>query len=86
MLDPVVARTPLQGAVQLDRLHATFLRMNGSGVIFVAARSVEGAQDLMLDYLATTDATGALPLYNRDTYARALESGRVPRRRATDGA
>lgn len=37
MLDPVVARTPLQGAVQLDRLHATFLRMNGSGVIFVAA-------------------------------------------------
>ena len=37
VLDPVVARTPLQGAVQLDRLHATFLRMNGSGVIFVAA-------------------------------------------------
>ena len=36
-LDPVVSRTPLQGAVQLDRLHATFLRMNGSGVIFVAA-------------------------------------------------
>jgi enoyl-CoA hydratase/carnithine racemase len=35
VLDPVVARTPLQGAVQLDRLHATFLRMNGSGVIVV---------------------------------------------------
>jgi enoyl-CoA hydratase/carnithine racemase len=220
VLDPVVTRTPLQGAVQLDRLHATFLRMNGSGVIFVAAlngsalglgaefawacdlrvmadgdffighpevllginpggggtqrltrligthrslvailegkpftpaeaiangavdelvpqekvvaravelaeyfgsrprgavaaikRSVyfggsmslsEGlhvertefliadqskeAQDLMLDYLATTDATGALPLYNPDTYARALESGRVPGRRSTDGA
>jgi enoyl-CoA hydratase/carnithine racemase len=219
VLDPVVARTPLQGAVQLDRLHATFLRMNGSGVIFVAAlngsalglgaefawacdlrvmadgdffighpevllginpggggtqrltrligthrsvvailegkpftpaealangavdelvpqekvveravqlaeyfgsrpkgaiaaikRSVyfggsmslsEGlhvertefliadqskeAQDLMLDYLATTDATGALPLYNPDTYARALQLGRVPGRRATDG-
>ena len=217
---PVVAKTPLQGAVQLDRLHATFLRMNGSGVIFVAAlngstlglgaevawacdlrvmadgdffighpevllginpggggtqrltrligthrslvaildgkpftpaealangavdelvpqekvvaravelaeyfgsrpkgaiaeikRSVyfggsmslsEGlhvertefliadqskeAQNLMLGYLATTDATGALPLYNPDTYARALESGRVPGRRATDGA
>jgi enoyl-CoA hydratase/carnithine racemase len=220
VLDPVVTRTPLEGAVQLDRLHATFLRMNGSGVIFVAAlngstlglgaefawacdlrvmadgdffighpevllginpggggtqrltrligthrslvailegkpftpaealangavdeivpqekvvaraveiaeylgsrpkgaiaaikRSVyfggsmslsEGlhvertefliadrskeAQDLMLDYLATTDATGALPLYDRDTYARALESGRVPGRRSTDGA
>jgi enoyl-CoA hydratase len=220
VLDPVVTRTPLEGAVQLDRLHTTFLRMNGSGVIFVAAlngstlglgaefawacdlrvmadgdffighpevllginpggggtqrltrligthrslvailegkpftpaealangavdeivpqekvvaraveiaeylgsrpkgaiaaikRSVyfggsmslsEGlhvertefliadrskeAQDLMLDYLATTDATGALPLYDRDTYARALESGRVPGRLSTDGA
>ena len=30
-------RTPLRGAVELDRLHATFLRMNGSGVIFVGA-------------------------------------------------
>src|SRR5207248_4968622 len=30
VLDPVVTRTPLEGAVQLDRLHATFLRMNGS--------------------------------------------------------
>src|SRR5712691_335525 len=220
VLEPVVRRTPLWGAVELDRLHATFLRMNGSGVIFVAAlngsalglgaefawacdlrvmadgdvfighpevllginpggggtqrltrligthrslvailegkpftpaealangavdelvprddvvaratelaahfgsrpkgavaaikRSVyfggsmslfEGlhverteflvadrskdAQDRMIDYLATTDATGELPLYNPDTYARALESGRVPGRRSTDGA
>jgi enoyl-CoA hydratase/carnithine racemase len=216
-LDPVISRTPLQGAVELDRLHATFLRMNGSGVIFVAAlngsalglgaelawacdlrvmadgefflghpevllginpggggtqrltrligthrsmvailegrpftpaealangavdelvpqervvaravelaeyfgarpkgavaaikRSVyfggsmslsEGlhvertefliadqsqeAQDLMIEYLATTDATGELPLYNPDVYARALELGRVPSRRST---
>ena len=37
VLDPVVSRTPLGPAVQLDRLHATFLRMNRSGVIFVAA-------------------------------------------------
>ena len=37
VLEPVVRRTPLRGAVQLDRLHATFLRMNASGVIFVAA-------------------------------------------------
>src|SRR5438876_6994646 len=37
VLEPVVRRTPLRGAVELDRLHATFLRMNGTGVIFVAA-------------------------------------------------
>jgi enoyl-CoA hydratase/carnithine racemase len=37
VLEPVVRRTPLWGAVELDRLHATFLRMNGRGVIFVAA-------------------------------------------------
>src|SRR5437870_3314866 len=220
VLEPMVRRTPLRGAVELDRLHATFLRMNGSGVIFVAAlngsalglgaefawacdlrvmadgdffighpevllginpggggtqrltrligthrslvailegkpftpaeaiangavdelvpqekvvaravelaeyfgsrprgavaaikRSVyfggsmslsEGlhvertefliadqskeAQDLMIEYLATTDATGELPLYDPDTYARALELGRLPGRRSTDGA
>jgi len=53
---------------------------------FLIADQSKEAQDLMLDYLATTDATGALPLYNPDTYARALESGRVPGRRSTDGA
>jgi enoyl-CoA hydratase/carnithine racemase len=37
VLEPVVRRTPLRGALQLERLHTTFLRMNGSGVIFVAA-------------------------------------------------
>ena len=35
--EPVLRRTPLRGAAQLDRLHATFLRMNASGVIFIAA-------------------------------------------------
>lgn len=35
--DSVLRRTPLRGAAQLDRLHDTFLRMNASGVIFVAA-------------------------------------------------
>jgi len=35
--EPVLRRTPLRGAAQLDRLHATFLRMNSSGVIYVAA-------------------------------------------------
>jgi enoyl-CoA hydratase/carnithine racemase len=37
VLEPVVSRTPLWPAVQLDRVHATFLRMNRSGTIFVAA-------------------------------------------------
>ena len=35
--------------------------------------------------METTDATGELPLYNPDTYARALESGSVPGRRSTNG-
>ncbi|MBE8516775.1 enoyl-CoA hydratase/isomerase family protein [Amycolatopsis sp. H6(2020)] len=37
VLEPVVRRTPLWPAVQLERLHATFLRMNSSGVVFAAA-------------------------------------------------
>ena len=51
---------------------------------FLIADQSTDAQGLMLDYLATTDATGELPLYNPDTYARTLESGRVPGRRSTD--
>lgn len=35
--EPVLQKTPMRGLAQLDRLHATFLRMNASGVIFVAA-------------------------------------------------
>jgi enoyl-CoA hydratase/carnithine racemase len=219
VLEPVVRKTPLWGAIQLDRLHTTFLRMNGSGVIFVAAlngstlglgaefawacdlrvmadgdffigqpevlfgfnpggggtqrltrligthrslvailegkpftpaealaigavdevvpqnevvgratelaeyfgsrskeavtaikRSVyfggsmslaEGlhvertellavlqskdAQDVMIDYLAATDSTGELPIYNPETYARALETGSLPGRRTPNG-
>jgi len=53
---------------------------------FLIADQSKEAQDLMIEYLATTDATGELPLYNRDTYARALESGHVHGRRSTDGA
>ena len=34
------------------------------------------AQGRMLEYIATTDATGELPLLNRETYARALAAGR----------
>lgn len=53
---------------------------------FLIADQSKDAQDLMLDYLASTEATGELPLYNPDTYARALESGRVPGRRSTNEA
>jgi enoyl-CoA hydratase/carnithine racemase len=52
---------------------------------FPVADQSEDAQSLMIDYLATTDSTGELPLYNPDTYARALESGRVAGRRSTNG-
>jgi enoyl-CoA hydratase/carnithine racemase len=43
-------------------------------------------QDLMRQYLSDTEATGELPLYRPDTYARALEAGRVPRVGNTNGA
>jgi len=37
VLAPVLRRTPLWPAIELERMHQTFLRMNRSGVIFVAA-------------------------------------------------
>ncbi|WTE74774.1 enoyl-CoA hydratase/isomerase family protein [Streptomyces sp. NBC_01615] len=49
---------------------------------FTRVLSKEG-QELMLDYMETTDATGELPLYRPDTYAQALASGAVPGRRST---
>ncbi|WP_067813686.1 enoyl-CoA hydratase/isomerase family protein [Nocardia inohanensis] len=48
------------------------------------ALSREG-QQLMLDYLASTEADGELPLYNPDIYKQALEDGIVPGRRSTSG-
>ena len=36
-MQTVLGKTPLWPAVQLERLHKTFLKMNRSGVIFVAA-------------------------------------------------
>src|SRR5690349_5410919 len=50
---------------------------------FLIADQSKEAQDLMIEYLATTDATGELPLYDPDMYARALESGRVSGHRST---
>ncbi|WSD92435.1 enoyl-CoA hydratase/isomerase family protein [Streptomyces canus] len=49
---------------------------------FTRVMSKEG-QELMLDYMETTDASGELPLYRPDTYAQALASGSVPGRRST---
>jgi enoyl-CoA hydratase/carnithine racemase len=37
LVAPVAALTPLGGAMQLDKLHATFMRMNRCGVLFIAA-------------------------------------------------
>jgi enoyl-CoA hydratase len=37
MLARIAATTPLGGAMQLDRLHETFMRMNRCGVVFIAA-------------------------------------------------
>ena len=56
---------PLEDGLQLE--HAEFL---------VRDQSKE-AQQLMLKYIATTVATGELPLMNRETYARALSNGRL---------
>ena len=52
---------------------------------FPTDQSKEG-QQLMLQYLSDTEATGELPLYRPDTYAQALASGRVPSVGSTSGA
>ena len=43
---------------------------------FLVRDQSKEAQSRMLEYIATTDATGELPLLNRETYARALGAGR----------
>jgi enoyl-CoA hydratase len=50
---------------------------------FTRVLSTDG-QELMLEYMDTTDATGELPLYEPDTYKQALESGTVPGVRSGD--
>lgn len=37
LVAPMAALTPLGGAMQLDKLHGTFMRMNRCGVLFIAA-------------------------------------------------
>jgi len=43
---------------------------------FLVRDQSKEAQHRMLEYIAATDATGELPLLNRETYARALSAGR----------
>jgi enoyl-CoA hydratase/carnithine racemase len=45
------------------------------GEFLVRDQSKE-AQGRMLEYIATTEATGELPLLNHETYAKALDAGR----------
>ena len=45
---------------------------------FLGTDQSKDGQELMLEYLADIESTGELPLYQPDTYAHALESGRVP--------
>ena len=56
---------PIEEGLQFE--HAEFL---------VRDQSKE-AQGRMLEYIAATEATGELPLLNRETYARALSAGRI---------
>lgn len=49
------------------------------------ALSHEG-QRLMSQYMADTDVTGELPLYEGDTFERSIAAGVVPARSATTGA
>ena len=44
---------------------------------FLVRDQSKEAQERMLAYIAATEATGELPLLNRDTYARALSTGRL---------
>ena len=45
---------------------------------FLGTDQSETGQQLMLQYLADIDSVGELPLYHGETYAQALEEGRVP--------
>lgn len=44
---------------------------------FLVRDQSKEAQRRMREYIATTDATGELPLLNRETYSRALSAGRI---------
>jgi hypothetical protein len=47
---------------------------------FLVIDQSKEAQQLMLEYIATTEATGELPLLDRKTYDRALSAGRISAR------
>lgn len=41
----------------------------------------EDGQDVMIDFLKATDTNGELPIYDPNTYARALATGSLPGRK-----
>jgi enoyl-CoA hydratase len=45
---------------------------------FLARALSKDGQELMVDYMSTTDVTGELPLYTPGVYAESLEAGAVP--------
>ena len=53
---------------------------------FFPADQSDAGQALMRQYLSDTESIGELPLYHSDTYAQALETGRVPAVSAANGA
>jgi enoyl-CoA hydratase/carnithine racemase len=53
---------------------------------FLVRDQSKEAQGRMLEYIAATNATGELPLLNRETFARALGSGRIGVVRATSSS
>src|SRR4030095_2018034 len=44
---------------------------------FLVADQSKDAQELMLDYQAATKATGELPYYNPEAYAKGIKTGRM---------
>ncbi|MBF6148880.1 enoyl-CoA hydratase/isomerase family protein [Nocardia nova] len=52
---------------------------------FLGTALSKQGQQLMLDYMHSTEATGELPLYNPDIYQQALKLGTVPGPRSTSG-
>ena len=59
--------------------------LNVESAEFLTTALSKVGQELMLDYMATTDATGELPLYTAGVYAEALETGTVPGVRTDKG-
>jgi enoyl-CoA hydratase/carnithine racemase len=69
------------GAIKRSIYFGSSLRLEEGSQLehaeFLVRDQSKEAQERMLAYIAATEATGELPLLNRETYARALSTGRV---------